>query len=112
MAILHRRFHTRAIEIVANAKGSPTMLPRLKAELLRYSTILSYFFKDGEWSDPYGGMKNLWPRGSRVAGEGSQRETPSSTTRTSTKAEAEGDEETSRSLREQAGWEVGPGAGG
>lgn len=53
-------YHTRAIEIVANAKGSPTMLPKVKAELLRYSTILSYFFRDGECSDPYPGMKDWW----------------------------------------------------
>jgi len=55
---VYERRRTRLMEIVANAKGSPTMLPKLNLELLRYSTMLSYFFKDGECRDPYGGMKN------------------------------------------------------
>lgn len=60
--MLDEKLHTRLIEIVANAKGSPTMLPKLKLEALRYSTMLSYFFKDGEWREPYDCMKN--PEGS------------------------------------------------
>lgn len=60
--MLDKELHTTLMEIVANAKGSPRMLPKLKLEALRYSTMLSYFFKDGEWREPYGSMKN--PKGS------------------------------------------------
>jgi hypothetical protein len=66
--VLDKKLHTRLMEIVANAKGSPTMLPKLKLEALRYSTMLSYFFKDGEWREPYEGMKN--PKGSRFLAKG------------------------------------------
>jgi hypothetical protein len=42
---------TIAIEIVANANGSPTMCPKLNLPPRRWSIILG-FCSDGEWSEP------------------------------------------------------------
>ena len=42
---------TIAIEIVANANGSPIMCPKLNLPPRRWSIVLC-FRSDGEWSEP------------------------------------------------------------
>lgn len=56
---------TKLIEIVASANGSPIMRPKSTETPLRASNMLC-FFNEGEWRDPYEGMKDR--KGCGVAG--------------------------------------------
>jgi hypothetical protein len=45
------------MEMVARAKGSPTMLPILNLARLESIAFMLYFFNEGECNEPYEGMK-------------------------------------------------------